>query len=342
MALKRVKNQKFNLFTGSLFDDEIPVHPSIVEAVEKEREKESREDVAEILEPMDDRVAVKRDSLRFISFGSGSSGNCSYIGDSRAGVLIDAGVDYKNVIELMKSKGLSMEAVKGILITHDHGDHIRYVYALVRRYPHIGVYCTPRCFNGIMRRHNVSRRLKDYHIPIYKEFPFSLAGMEITAFDVSHDGTDNAGFYLTRGADGGQRFTIATDLGCITPRVDYYMRRARWIIIESNYDARMLQTGPYPDYLKARIKAANGHLDNVDTARFLAEIWTPQLTHVFLCHLSQDNNTPDIAVDEVKRSLANIGIDRTGLARETAEDRACKLQLVALPRVDVSPIYFLE
>lgn len=339
---RQILNLREDLFTGSLFDD-IPVHPSIERAVRSASINAGSSAPAaetDILEPMS---PVKgRPFLRFISFGSGSSGNSSYIGTAESGVIIDAGVDYRHVVESLTGNGIPMTAVKGVLVTHDHGDHIRYVYSLVRNYPHIGVYCTPRCFNGIMRRHNISRRLKDYHRPIYKEFPFKLAGLEITAFDVSHDGSDNAGFFITSGSGSDMlRFAIATDLGCITPRVDYYMRQARFVVIESNYDERMLANGPYPTHLKARIAAPNGHLDNREAARFIASIINPELTHLFLCHLSHDNNTPEVALTTMKSSLASVGITRVGSACETPDDRECPVQLVALPRHDSSPLYYL-
>lgn len=334
---RKILNLRDDLFTGSLFDD-IPVHPSI----EREARRHAEATREALLEPMDG-PAGWRPGVMFISFGSGSSGNSSYIGTGREGIIIDAGVDNKFVVQTLADNGIDMKAVKGIIVTHDHGDHIRYIYSLVSRYPHIGVYCTPRCFNGIMRRHNVSRRLKDYHRPIYKEHPFTLAGFEVTAFDVSHDGSDNAGFFISGAGDStdGVRFAIATDLGCITPRVDHYMRQARFIVIESNYDARMLANGPYPTYLKARIAAPNGHLDNMESARFVSSIVSPGLSHIFLCHLSHDNNTPAIALEAMRRALAAVGIDRVGEARESAADRQCALQLVALPRHEASPLYYL-
>ena len=198
------------------------------------------------------------EKVYFMSFGSGSSGNCSYIGDSQNGFLIDAGVEIAKVIESLRRNGISMDRVKGICLTHDHGDHIRDVYGLLRRYRHLRVYCTPKTLNGILRRHNVSRRIKDYHAPIYKEFPFRIGNFEITAFEVMHDGADNSGYFITHGDI---RFAIATDLGCISERVNHYMRQATHIVIEANYDFQMLREGRYPEYLKARIEAANGHLD---------------------------------------------------------------------------------
>ena len=104
----------------------------------------------------------------FMSFGSGSSGNCAYIGDARSGFLIDAGVDCKRIERGLNEYGLDMNHVKGICITHDHSDHMRYAYSIVRKYRHIRLYCTPRTLSGILRRHSVSRRIMDYQVNIYK------------------------------------------------------------------------------------------------------------------------------------------------------------------------------
>ncbi len=282
------------------------------------------------------------DHIFFMSFGSGSSGNCSYIGDRNCGFLIDAGVEVAKVTEGLRSNGISIENVKGICLTHDHGDHIRDVYALLRRNRHMRVYCTPKTLNGILRRHNVSRRIKDYHSPVYKEFQFKIGNFEITPFEVMHDGADNTGFYISNGE---RKFAIATDLGCISDRVAHYMRMADYIVIESNYDLQMLREGRYPEYLKARIEASNGHLDNKVTASFISEIYTSSLRNVFLCHLSQDNNTPAKAINEVKNALSLIGVTRIGNGivdlTETPESERPQLHLVALPRHETSPLYTL-
>lgn len=282
------------------------------------------------------------EKVYFMSFGSGSSGNCSYIGDSQNGFLIDAGVEIAKVIESLRRNGISMDRVKGICLTHDHGDHIRDVYGLLRRYRHLRVYCTPKTLNGILRRHNVSRRIKDYHAPIYKEFPFRIGNFEITAFEVMHDGADNSGYFITHGDI---RFAIATDLGCISERVNHYMRQATHIVIEANYDFQMLREGRYPEYLKARIEAANGHLDNRVTASFLADIYTPQLRNVFLCHLSLDNNTPHKAIDAVERALTAAGVRYFGNGFNCLNDADApkpRIHLAALPRFEASPLYPLE
>ncbi len=280
----------------------------------------------------------KKSNLRFLSLGSGSSGNCAFLGDDTGGFLIDAGVDNNKVVSELSRNGISMNDIKGICVTHDHGDHIRYAYSIVRRYRHIGVYCTPKALNGIMRRHNISRRFKDYHRPFYKEMPFEIGNFKITAFEVSHDGTDNVGFFVENGA---HKFAIATDLGCITPRVDYYMRQARYIMLESNYDLEMLMTGKYAEYLKARIVADNGHLDNEVAARYISDIYNKNISHIFLCHLSNDNNTPMIALSAISKPLHERGY-KIGDGTESVTSNEADVQIVALPRFDSSQLYILR
>ncbi|MDE5725611.1 MAG: MBL fold metallo-hydrolase [Duncaniella sp.] len=277
------------------------------------------------------------DKIFFMSFGSGSSGNCAYIGDRQGGFLIDAGVDAKKVTLDLQKNGITMDRVKGIVITHDHHDHISQAYSLLRSNRHMKLFCTPRALNGILRRHNISRRIKDYHTPVYKEFPFTIGNFTVTPFEVMHDGSDNAGFHITR-AD--RAITIATDLGCISPRVDHYMRLADTIVIEANYDLKMLLNGSYPEYLKARIRTDNGHLDNAVTAAFIASIHTPRLKSVFLCHLSHDNNTPATAFKAMTDALETIGIQRIGnLIPSIADPIQPQINLIPLPRYDTTILY---
>ncbi len=279
------------------------------------------------------------DKLSFISFGSGSSGNCAYIGDSSTGLLIDAGVDMTTVVAELRRNGIDMSAIKGIVLTHDHSDHVRYVYTIVRKYRHIGVYCTPRTLNGMLRRHSISNRIKDYHRPIYKEHPFTIGNFTLTAFEVMHDGTDNSGFFITHGR---HNIAVATDLGCVSERADHYMRRANYLMIEANYDSAMLAAGSYPEYLKARIRSDNGHLDNEVTARFVAQAYTPALRNIFLCHLSKDNNTSEIALRVVGDALRAAGVTEIGDCSGSPYSRMAPVQLMALPRFDSSGLITLR
>lgn len=305
------------------------------------------EETADAADDSDDDAIAPNDAeltepalepLRFISFGSGSSGNCAYLGTQSEGILIDAGVIPDNVFPVLQSYGIKPEQIKGILLSHDHGDHVRYAYTLIRKHRDLHVYCTPKTLNGIFRRHNTPRRLKDYHVAFYKEIPFKVAGFTVTAFNVSHDGTDNCGFFIERG---GQSFAIATDLGCITERVRYYMRQANFAMIESNYDRRMLDTGHYPEYLKNRIRSESGHLDNRVSADFMAGLYGPQLRYIFLCHLSHDNNTPELALEAYDKAFAEKGIT-LGHGDNDAASIASPVQVVALPRFDASDFFSLR
>lgn len=271
-------------------------------------------------------------NLNFISLGSGSSGNCCYIGNSRGGILVDAGVKTENVVKMLSSYGISMSSVKAMLLTHDHSDHVRYSYNIVRNYKHIRIFCTNRVLNGLLRRHSISRRIKEYHNAIFKEIPFKVLDFEITAFDVPHDGSDNMGFSIEFDS---RRFVLATDLGAVTERAYYYMSRANYLVIEANYDRQMLLNGRYPEYLKARIQTDNGHMNNEHTARFLQDIYNKNLKYVFLCHLSQDNNTPVKALKAVRSGLEKAGAV-VGNAEETILDRKADVQLMALPRFEAS------
>lgn len=271
---------------------------------------------------------ASRHHLHYISFASGSSGNSCYIGNEQGGIVIDAGIRADQIEDTLRRHGISMRHVRGLLLTHDHSDHVRYSYNLLRNNRHLSLYCTPRVLNGLLRRHSISKRIKEYHSPIFKEIPFKIAGMEITAFDVPHDGSDNMGFSIEFE---GHRFVLATDLGRVSDRARFYMSRANYLVIEANYDSDMLRLGPYPEYLKARIRMDNGHLDNRDTAAFVSEIANPDLKYVFLCHLSQDNNTPAKAVHEVREALETRGLT-VGRGEETIADRRADIQLMALPR----------
>lgn len=327
------------LFPGA---EPLPTLPAIERAARREAnrraatrgEKTRREDMfaGSDFSPLEVRPTTDR--LNFISFGSGSSGNCAYLGDGEEGILIDAGVSDETVITELRRHGISIDSIKGIILTHDHSDHVRYVYKLIRKRTHMAVYCTPKTLNGILRRHRISNRIKDYHRAIYKEHPFQIGRFNILAFEVSHDGTDNAGFYITHGE---HNMVVATDLGCITDRADFYMRKANYLMIEANYDDAMLTAGSYPEYLKARIRSEIGHLDNKITAAYLRQIYTPTLRNVFLCHLSQDNNTPDIALHTVERALTDAGVT-VGDGSNSPYARMAPLQLVALPRFDSTPL----
>lgn len=304
---------------------------------EEEFQTEPRRSVYDRIRiPEKEQREVKSDGLLYyISFGSGSSGNSCYLGTSLGGVIIDAGIRADDIESKIKANGIDMKKVHGVLLTHDHSDHVRYAYTLVRNNRHMKVYCTNRVLNAILRRHDISKRIKDYHMAIFKEIPFKVGDLEITAFEVPHDGNDNMGFSISYQ---GRNFVLATDMGEVMTRARHYMSQADYLVIEANYDLSMLLHGRYPEFLKARIQTSVGHMDNTATAGFLKEIYNPRLKHIFLCHLSKDNNTPDKALEKVRAALEEAGA-KVGEGMETIEDREADVQLMALPRYDSTRLF---
>lgn len=275
--------------------------------------------------------------LVFMSFGSGSSGNSAYLGTPRGGILIDAGIDPDTVFKALARNGIGPDMVKGVILTHDHQDHVRYAYRSVTRSQR-RIYCTPRVMKGMLRRHCISRRIQDFHDAIFKEIPFRVMDMEITAFETSHDGSDNMGFSIEWE---GRRFVVATDMGVITDRAAHYMRQANYLMIESNYDRDMLVNGTYPQMLKDRVMRHDGHLDNKEAARFVAENYHDALNYVFLCHLSDNNNTPEVATDGMRHALEAKGLS-VGDGSYDADQRDRDIQVYALPRFVPSSWFILD
>ena len=238
------------------------------------------------------------DRLRFFSIGSGSSGNCYYIGTGEYGFLIDAGVGIRAIKKALKERGLSMDNIWGT-------DHIKSVGTLGCKCFR-PIYLTADMHKGIDRNYRVTEKLlpsacKYFH----KGERIVIRDFEIQSFPVSHDATDSVGYSFTYGD---QCFVIATDLGYINKEAANHIAKADYLVIEANYDETMLKNGPYPYPLKQRVRSHVGHLSNEHTARFLADNPSGRLTHVFLCHLSQENNTPETARRAVTEALAEKGI----------------------------------
>lgn len=273
--------------------------------------------------------------LYYISFGSGSSGNSCYVGTRNGGIIIDAGIKADEIESKIRANGIDIKKVFGVLLTHDHSDHVRYAYNLVKNNRFMKVYCTNRVLQALLRRHDISKRIKDYHVAIFKEIPFKAGELEITAFEVPHDGVDNMGFSINFQD---RNFVLATDMGCVMPRARHYISQADYLVIESNYDRKMLLQGKYPEFLKARIQTPIGHMDNEATAAFIKEIYTKRLKHIFLCHLSKENNTPEIALKKIRTALEEVGA-KVGEGMETLEDRNSDIQLIALPRFEPTRLF---
>lgn len=245
------------------------------------------------------------DRMSFFSLSSGSCGNCYYLGNAHYGILIDAGIGPRIIRKRLAEYGIELSSIMAILITHDHYDHIKSAGYLGEKL-HIPIYATREVHRGIDNCPLIQNNLNGSAKYIEKGKPFEIEDFKITAFSVPHDSYDNAGYFFEFD---GQTMTLATDVGTITDEVAYYICKANHLIIESNYDEEMLEKGRYPYYLKRRITSGTGHLSNRQTAEFLANNFTSKLRNIWLCHLSGDNNNPELAFNTTKEHLLQKGIE---------------------------------
>lgn len=266
-------------------------------------------------------------SLIFRSFSSGSSGNCYYLGTRQKGVLIDAGISARMIQRGLREMGMDWDNVWGVLVTHDHADHIRAVGTIGERI-HKPIYTTAAIHEGIDRNYGVKEKLKTSRRYFEKGQPWQICGMTVNTFSVSHDSTDCLG-YIIDYMD--QRFVLVTDCGEINPDMEAAIRTANHLVIEANHDEQMLLNGPYPTYLKQRILSPRGHQSNDVCGELLERNYHPGLRNVWLCHLSLENNDPEVAYNTVASHLANIGIC-------SGHD----IFLQALDRTNAGPVYTLD
>ena len=262
--------------------------------------------------------------LNFYSLSSGSSGNCYYVGNESNGILIDAGISATSVRKFLAKKGISIQTIMGVLVTHNHSDHIKGLEVLTRR-NNLPAFTTDKVWKSILSPYNKVCRECIREIPLLKKF--HLAGFEIEAFPVSHDAPETIGFHIC--ADG-RKITIATDLGNICEVAAPYIRAANLLVIESNYDEQMLSMSKYPAFLKKRIMSDQGHLGNHQTSAFLADNISNNLNHICLAHLSKNNNTPEIALETLKQAFAEKGILINGQRQISILNRNIPTDMISL------------
>ncbi len=243
--------------------------------------------------------------FRFVSLGSGSSGNCYYISNDQGGIFIDIGVGVKRLRKSSKEYGIDLSGAKYILVTHDHADHVKAVGS-VSRACQLPVYATEKVHQHIDKnyvvRSKVDSSLRRY---ITVGEPFELLGMTISTIPVPHDSSENVGYKIEYD---GVVFVLLTDVGHVTDEIEEYVSVANYLVVEANHEVEMLRSGNYPKFLKDRILSDVGHLSNRTCGMLLATCASPCLRHAWLCHLSNDNNTPDLARYTVEAVLRQHGI----------------------------------
>ncbi len=243
--------------------------------------------------------------LRFISFGSGSSGNCYYLSTGTDGLLLDAGVAIRRLKKYLHDYDITTDSIHNILVTHDHADHIKSVGAISAEC-NIPVHTTQKVHIGIGKNYSVHKKVP-FHLAhvLAKNEQVRIGEFLVTPFSVPHDSSDNVGYRIEYD---GIVFCLMTDVGHVTDEMKQYINEANYLVLESNYDEEMLQSGNYPQYLKERIHGPNGHLSNRECGEALANNATDRLKHVWLCHLSEENNHPVLAQKTVEQVLRSYGI----------------------------------
>jgi phosphoribosyl 1,2-cyclic phosphodiesterase len=262
--------------------------------------------------------------LNFCSLSSGSSGNCYYLGNEFHGILIDAGISATSIRKFLKNIDISMQTIMGVLITHNHIDHIRGLEVLTRK-SSLPAFTTGKIWESILTPKTKITSDCIREIPLQQEF--HLAGFDIEAFPVHHDAPETIGFQITCGE---KKITVATDLGHICETAAPYIQAANLLVIESNYDEQMLANGRYPHFLKARIRSDHGHLGNHQTSAFLADNISDNLSHICLAHLSKNNNTPEMVLQTLQQALSERGIILNGQQRVSILNRNIPTEMIRL------------
>lgn len=240
----------------------------------------------------------------FISFGSGSCGNCYYLGTQNDAILIDSGIGIRQLKRHFITYGVRRGNIRAIFITHDHRDHVLSA-GMMSADIGIPVYALPQVHSGMLRDRVMSKKVQSsYRLPIEVGVPVQVADFTVTAFPLPHDASANVGYTVELGDC---VFTVMTDVGAVTPEVQTAIGSSTHLVFEANYDPQMLLAGRYPYYLKKRITDGTGHLSNFQTASALIENMHPGLRRVWLCHLSEENNRPEVARKTVEAQLNSAG-----------------------------------
>ncbi len=245
-----------------------------------------------------------------MSLGSGSNGNATLVRVRDTLLLIDAGFSAKIICQRLESIGISPNDLAAILVSHEHSDHVKGVPVMARKFG-MPVWLT----------HGTYRRLKDKNMPVVEHFhphgSFCIGDAKVTPFPIPHDAAEPCQFIVS---DGRRRFAIATDMGCVTPYISELLEGVDALLLEANYDGQMLRNGVYPYALQSRIDGRYGHLSNEQSADLAASIEHPGLQKLFLGHLSENNNTPDSALDSVANRLRRGADDVCVLKRASVSD----------------------
>lgn len=247
--------------------------------------------------------------IEFMSFSSGSCGNCyllRYEGEdgTNHGIVIDAGVSLRRFKQALERNGLGLDSFDCVLMTHDHMDHMRHIGSFCKRLRK-PVYATDVLHHALAYHRVAGPHIAECRRVLSGETWNDVGGFGVRYFVVPHDATQTVGYAILAGS---HKFVIMTDLGRMTDEAVNFALQADTVVVESNYDKDMLMSGAYTHDLKMRICRGNGHLSNDECASAIKRFWHPGLRNIFLCHLSENNNTPELAYRAARAALDSIGV----------------------------------
>jgi len=232
--------------------------------------------------------------LEVAALGSGSSGNSVLVRSASTTLLIDCGFTLKETRARLATLGVSLDNIDGILISHEHGDHVKGAGPISRKHP-VPVWVTHGTFNG-------ARDNRFPHVRVFNAHEsFTIGDVHIDPFPTPHDAAESCQFVFE---SAGVRFANVTDLGACTPHVRAKLVGVDGLLVECNYDPDMLRNGPYPPMLQARIRSDWGHLGNDQAAELVAYLDHTKLQYILLGHLSEQNNTDEVAHQTVCKRLS--------------------------------------
>jgi phosphoribosyl 1,2-cyclic phosphodiesterase len=238
--------------------------------------------------------------MRLLSIASGSSGNCIYIGDEDTHLLVDAGISMKRIEAGLADNQLSAKDLNGILITHEHSDHVSGLGVMARRYD-IPIFGTRETLHYVEQSRSLGAVPHDLFFEVTPDQDFQIESMRIHPFSISHDAANPVAY---RFFGKNRSAAVATDMGNYNDYIINNLEGLDAILIEANHDVHMLQTGKYPYRLKRRILSDHGHLSNETSGRLLNAILHDQMKHIFLGHLSKENNYEALAYEAVRLEIA--------------------------------------
>ena len=237
--------------------------------------------------------------MRLCPLYSGSSGNCIYIGSSDTHLLVDIGVSNKKAECGLNSIGLTGRDINGILITHEHSDHIQGIGVFSRKY-NVPMYATEGTIEAILSNKYLGSIDRSLFTPIKADEQFMLGDIQVNPMTISHDAADPVAY---RFSSNGHKMAVCTDLGCYTDYTCECLRDMDAMVLEANHDIRMLENGPYPYPLKMRILSEMGHLSNEASGKLLSSVLNDNIKRIYLGHLSKENNYPELAFESVRMEI---------------------------------------